>query len=75
MSTKGNLDMIHTLNGTLTSGFALKGKLSTEQGLNGQLTTFIPYTAGNGIVITNKEIALDNLILNCGTSTTNIWEV
>ena len=33
------------------------------------------YDAGNGIVIENREIALDNLVLNCGTSTTNIWEV
>ena len=30
------------------------------------------YTAGNGIIINNKVIALDDLILNCGTSTTNI---
>ena len=30
------------------------------------------YTAGNGIVINSKEIELDSLILNCGTSTTNI---
>ena len=32
------------------------------------------YTAGNGIVISEKTIELDDLILNCGTSTTNIWE-
>lgn len=32
------------------------------------------YDAGNGIVITDKEISLDDLILNCGTSTTNIGE-
>lgn len=30
------------------------------------------YSAGNGIVINNGEIALDTLILNCGTSTTNV---
>ena len=30
------------------------------------------YTAGNGIVIENDEIRLDDLILDCGTSTTNI---
>ena len=30
------------------------------------------YTAGNGIVINNSVIALDDLILDCGTSTTNI---
>ena len=31
------------------------------------------YTAGNGVVIEDSnEIRLDDLILNCGTSTTNI---
>lgn len=30
------------------------------------------YTAGNGITLENREIALDDLILDCGTSTTNI---
>ena len=33
------------------------------------------YTAGNGITLENREIALDDLILDCGTSTTNIQEV
>ena len=33
------------------------------------------YTAGNGIVIEDREIQLDDLILDCGTSTTNIQEV
>ena len=28
------------------------------------------YIAGNGIVIDNTEISLDELIINCGTSTT-----
>ena len=30
------------------------------------------YTAGEGIVIEGNEIRLDKLILDCGTSTTNI---
>ena len=30
------------------------------------------YTAGNGIKLDDKVIALDDLILDCGTSTTNI---
>lgn len=30
------------------------------------------YDAGNGIVIENRVIGLDDLILDCGTSTTNI---
>ena len=32
----------------------------------------IEYIAGNGIVIEDKVIELDDLILDCGTSTTNI---
>ena len=30
------------------------------------------YEAGNGIVINERVISLDDLILDCGTSTTNI---
>lgn len=30
------------------------------------------YDAGNGIVINDKTIQLDDLILDCGTSTTNV---
>ena len=30
------------------------------------------YTAGNGIIIENEEISLDELLLDCGTSTTVI---
>lgn len=30
------------------------------------------YEAGNGIVLDERVIALDDLILDCGTSTTNI---
>ena len=33
------------------------------------------YDAGNGITLDDRVIALDDLVLNCGTSTTNIWEV
>ena len=33
------------------------------------------YSAGNGIVINEREISLDDLILDCGTSTTDIQEV
>ena len=32
----------------------------------------VVYTAGDGIIITNREISLDDLILDCGTSTTNV---
>lgn len=33
------------------------------------------YDAGNGIIINERVISLDDLILDCGTSTTNIQEV
>lgn len=33
------------------------------------------YEAGNGITLDDRVIALDDLILDCGTSTTNVWEV
>lgn len=32
----------------------------------------VEYTAGNGIIIINNQIELDDLVLNCGTSTTVI---
>lgn len=32
----------------------------------------IEYEAGNGIIINENRIDLDDLILDCGTSTTNI---
>ena len=30
------------------------------------------YTAGNGVTIVNDEIALDDLVMDCGTSTINV---
>ena len=36
------------------------------------ITSGNEYIAGNGIIIANDRISLDDLILNCGTSTTNI---
>lgn len=30
------------------------------------------YTAGNGLVLDNYSFSLDDLILDCGTSTTNV---
>ena len=30
------------------------------------------YEAGNGIILDNRVISLDDLVLDCGTSTTNI---
>lgn len=32
----------------------------------------LPYTAGNGLVLNNYEFSLDDLILECGTSTLNV---
>lgn len=37
-----------------------------------ELRQELNYTAGNGLVKEENEFSLDDLILNCGTSTTNI---
>ena len=37
-----------------------------------ELIDYGMYEAGNGITLDNRVIALDDLILNCGTSTTNV---
>ena len=37
-----------------------------------ELIDYGMYEAGNGIILDNRVIALDDLILDCGTSTTNV---
>lgn len=59
----GTTDYLALSNLPSINGTKLKGNLSTQQlGLD--------YSAGNGINIENKEISLDELVINCGTSTT-----
>lgn len=64
------------LKATITGAGTLTGNVDSKVTMKG--TVGIPkiientYTAGNGIVIENKVISIDDLILDCGTSTTVI---
>lgn len=67
---------VGSLTGTISSSSQLTGVV--EQGHTFRGSVGIPevienvYTAGDGIVINNKVISIDELILDCGTSTTNV---
>ena len=63
-STEGTTDYNLLFNLPLINGVRLKGNLTTED-----LTL---YKAGLGIKINQDTISLDDLILDCGTSTTSI---
>ena len=65
------------LRATISGPVKIKGKIQAAQTVDAAIG--IPkvvhgssYTAGNGIIIENRTISLDELILDCGTSTTNI---
>lgn len=65
-----------TLTATISNSNQLTGQIEQSRSLKGQLG--IPntiyrgsdYEAGNGIVIENKIISLDSLIIDCGVGTT-----
>ena len=65
-SGEGTSDYNSLLNLPRINGIQLKGDKSSED------LGIATYQAGNGIQINNNEISLDDLILDCGTSTTNI---
>lgn len=65
------------LRATISGPAKIKGKIQTVKTVDAAIG--IPrivgdgfYEAGNGIVINNRTILLDELTLDCGTSTTNI---
>lgn len=65
------------LRATISGPAKLKGKIKTVQNVEGaigipKIISGISYYAGNGIVIEDKVISLDELIIDCGTSTTVI---
>ena len=65
------------LRATISGPISLKAKIQSVQNVDAeigipQIISGITYRAGNGIVIENRVISLDDLILDCGTSTTNI---
>jgi len=65
------------LRATISGPIKIKGKIQAAQTVDAaigipKIVNGSSYTAGNGIVIENNVISLDDLILDCGTSTTNI---
>jgi len=65
------------LRATISGPAKIKGKIQAAKTVDAAIG--IPriveggsYIAGDGIVIENRVISLDDLILDCGTSTTNI---
>ena len=65
-SAEGTTDYNLLFNLPYINGVRLKGSMTSQDlGINN-------YTAGNGIVIDDNEIKLNSLILDCGTSTTNV---
>lgn len=63
-----------TLTGTLSSVKGLQGALSPPRAMAGNLATTAPMQGTNGIVVNDKVISLDEIVFDCGTSTTVLWE-
>ena len=67
-----------TLTATISNSHQMSGEIRQNRALQGSLSIpntiykSVDYIAGNGIVIEDKVISLDTLILDCGTSTTNV---
>lgn len=65
------------LRATISGPISLKAKIQSVQNVDAaigipQFINGANYYAGNGIIIDNRVISLDDLVLDCGTSTTNI---
>ena len=65
------------LRATISGPAKIKGKIKAMQNVDAaigipKIVNEVSYQAGNGIVIENRVISLDELILDCGTSTTNV---
>lgn len=63
------------LRATISGPVRVKGKIQSVQNVDAaigipKIISGATYHAGNGIVISNRVISLDDLILDCGTSTT-----
>lgn len=63
-----------TLTGTLSSVKGLQGALSPPRAMAGNLATTAPMQGANGIVVNDRVISLDEIVFDCGTSTTVLWE-
>lgn len=63
-----------TLTGTLSSVKGLQGALSPPRAMAGNLATIAPMQGVNGIVVNDRVISLDEIVFDCGSSTTVLWE-
>lgn len=63
-----------TLTGTLSPVNSLHGALSPPRVMKGNLATTAPIQGTNGVVVNDRIISLDEIVFNCGTSTTVLWE-
>lgn len=63
-----------TLTGTLSPVNSLHGALSPPRMMKGNLATTAPMQGTNGVVVNDRIISLDEIVFNCGTSTTVLWE-
>lgn len=65
------------LRATISGPVKIKGKIQAAKTVDAaigipKIINGVSYQAGNGIVIEDRIISLDDLVLDCGTSTTNI---
>lgn len=65
------------LRATISGPARIKGRIQSVQNVEAaigipKIVNGVSYQAGNGIVIEDRVISLDDLILDCGTSTTVI---
>lgn len=65
------------LRATISGPAKIKGKIQAAKTVDAaigipRIVNGVSYEAGNGIVIEDRVISLDELVLDCGTSTTNI---
>jgi hypothetical protein len=65
-----------TLTATISNSHQMSGEIKQDRALQGSLGLpdvvykGVGYEAGNGIVIEDKVISLDTLIIDCGVGTT-----
>ena len=71
---QGGYEIDGILTGTLSPINSLQGALSPPQAMKGTLATTAPMQGSNGIVVNDRVISLDEIVFDCGTSTTVLWE-
>ena len=71
---EGGYEIDGTLTGTLSPINGLQGALSPPRAMKGNLAITSPMQGTNGVVVNDKVIGLDEIVFDCGTSTTVLWE-